>query len=149
MSESLGAHHPGRPLVVVGVDGSAGSLNALVWALGYADKHGAAVRVVTAWHEPAHRTTSAEWDPETASGEMQRRCLESVGDLAHGVPVEHVVVAGWPGEVLTELSEAADLLVVGATGHSRVQNGRIGSTSLHCISHSHCTIVIVRPPKRI
>ena len=42
----------GQELVVVGVDGSAGSVAALAWAGRYASGTGARVRALLAWHYP-------------------------------------------------------------------------------------------------
>lgn len=40
------------PLIVVGVDGSAGSREALQWAVAQAELSGAAVQAVKAWRLP-------------------------------------------------------------------------------------------------
>ena len=42
-----------KPLVMVGVDGSAESVGALKWAAAYAGATGASVKAVLSWHYPA------------------------------------------------------------------------------------------------
>lgn len=133
-----------RPVVVVGVDGSAASLEALAWALDYARRAEAAVRVVTVWHHPSRRPATAEWDPALAAREIQQRSLECMDGLLNDVQVELVVEPGWPADILTEESDGAALLVLGATGHSPSDGGWVGSTTLHCVSHSHCSVTVVR-----
>ena len=43
-------------VIVVGVDGSEGSQDALTWAVGQAEMTGAAVRVVASWRWPNYLT---------------------------------------------------------------------------------------------
>lgn len=133
-----------HPIVVVGVDGSSGSIQALRWALDYARRLPSTLKVVTAWHTPAHPTAPAQWTPERAAEEIQQRSLECLGALPGDVHLECLVVQGWPAEVLAEESLGSDLLVLGATGHSPAHRNGLGSTSLHCASHARCSVVIVR-----
>lgn len=51
---------------------------------------------------------------------------------------------GHPAEVLVDESKAADLLVVGSRGHGAITGVLIGSVSIHCVTHAHCPVVVVR-----
>jgi len=142
--EGLGTPEP--ETVVVGVDGSAASDRALAWALDYARQVGALVRMVTVWHFPTlYQDIPPNWDPESSATSIQKKALESVGGLAEGIPIESKVRSGWPADVLIDESESADLLVLGARGHSPIARALLGSTCLHCASHSLCSVMIVRP----
>jgi nucleotide-binding universal stress UspA family protein len=46
--------------------------------------------------------------------------------------------------VLVAESERADLLVVGHRGHGGVTGVVLGSVALHCVSHAHCPVTVVR-----
>ncbi len=47
---------PGKPVIVVGVNGSTGSRDAVRWAAGYARMAGAALRAVATWRWPNYLT---------------------------------------------------------------------------------------------
>jgi nucleotide-binding universal stress UspA family protein len=46
--------------------------------------------------------------------------------------------------VLIDLSEDADLVVVGAQGHGGFAGMLLGSVSQHIAVHARCTVVVVR-----
>lgn len=60
---SSGTHGRGRPVVLVGIDGSEPSRAALAWAVRHAEQVGGAVRAVAVWQQPA-AIGQAEWSPE-------------------------------------------------------------------------------------
>lgn len=131
--------------IVVGVDGSDLSIRALRWALQYAEKFGGQVKAVIAWHFPAaYGATPINWDPELSAQTVLKESLDAASDVGAGVPIEAVVVSGWPANVLTDEAEGADLLVLGAKGHSPLARALLGSTSIHCISHARCSVMVVR-----
>ena len=112
---------PREQRVVVGYDGSANADAALRWATDRA-VDGDRIVAVSADHE-------REPVPE----------LQVDG-------VEHRVVAGDPRDVLHDAAQDADLLVVGARGHSGIAGMLIGSTTLHVIEHPHTTTAVVPAP---
>ena len=61
-----------------------------------------------------------------------------------GVPITQEVVEGKAAKVLVEQSAEAALLVVGATGRGALADRVLGSVTLRCVSHAHCTVVVVR-----
>jgi nucleotide-binding universal stress UspA family protein len=142
-------------VVVVGVDGSADSVAALRWALTYADERGGAVRVVHAW-------TSVPWYDELSEARRdqlardrarsEEQATRAVVDAVRAVglpgpPVEGVVTEGAPGAALVELSENADLLVVGASGAGQGPGfGRVplGATARYVTRYASCPVTVVR-----
>ncbi len=134
--------------IVVGVDGSPSSVNALHWAADQAQLTGASVHVVATWELP----TSYGWVPTYPPG------FDAAGDVAKGVdktvkeelgekpPValRTSVVEGDAAQVLVDLSKGADLLVVGSRGHGAFAGMLLGSVSEYCAAHSHCPVVVVR-----
>lgn len=61
---------------------------------------------------------------------------------------EHLLVEGHPSRVILETAkeQAADLIVLGARGHSLVTRVLLGSTSDYVANHAACPVLIVRPP---
>ena len=66
-------------LIVVGVDGSAGSREALQWAVAYAELSGAAVQAVMAWQLPeVYSMVSRDYQAD-ARLELQTAIEETLG----------------------------------------------------------------------
>jgi nucleotide-binding universal stress UspA family protein len=142
----------GSQLVVVGVDGSAGSLAALAWAGQYAAVTGATVRAVRAWHYPAAAGEAPTGvAPDSIRGEteqqMQTVLDEAVAKTFGGDPpakLETRMSYGHPAQVLIEASREAGLLVVGSRGHGAFTGMLLGSVSIHCVTGAFCPVVVVR-----
>jgi nucleotide-binding universal stress UspA family protein len=142
-----------RPVVAVGVDGSAESIAALRWASQYAAATGATVRAVRAWHYPsAVGPAPVGVAPKPVTSEVEAHIeAELTGDLAEVYPdpaaadqLEIRVEYGHPAEVLIAESKEADLLVVGHRGHGAFTGMLVGSVSIHCVTHAFCPVVVVR-----
>ncbi|MGH4000151.1 MAG: universal stress protein [Pseudonocardiaceae bacterium] len=105
--------------IVVGVDGSSGSLAAVCWAVHEASLRGVAVHAVTAWELPVESTfgdmrTVGDFHPVSAAEEILVTALADVGVSAQGQTVTTAVVEGHPAEVLLQAAEDSELLVVGS-----------------------------------
>jgi nucleotide-binding universal stress UspA family protein len=134
--------------VVVGIDGSASSKQALAWALRYADTAGLPVTAVLAWEIPANYGTAAMVLPaaEFAEG-AQRELKQVVDEVAVAYPqvrVEKRIVEGHPAKVLLKEAEHAQLLVVGSRGHGGFVGAILGSVSHYCVTHAHCPVLVLR-----
>lgn len=139
--------------VIVGHDGSATADLALVWALEYAARFDARVRVVRAWSmltapRPASATVGYVPPIEDFEGAVLAELRADVAraGAAHTADVEVVPEAfrGGPANGLIQASEAADLLVVGARGLGGFKGLALGSVSDQCVRHSGCPVVVVR-----
>jgi nucleotide-binding universal stress UspA family protein len=134
--------------IVVGVDGSPSSMNALRWAIRQAKLTGAEVEAVTAWSYPA----GYGWAPfgdgavdlEGEAGKILFDALAEVSGIAPDVVVEPSVVFGHAADVLVRAAEGADLLVVGSRGHGGFAGMLLGSVSQHCVQHAHCPVLVLR-----
>lgn len=132
--------------VVVGLDGSAPSLDALDWAGSFAASTGAPIELVAAWSWPSSygwavplpEGYSPAADAERVLSEGRARLLER----HPGLPVTTVALEGHPAQVLVELSDGAALLVVGSRGHGQFAGMVMGSVSEHCAAHAHCPVLV-------
>lgn len=134
-------------VIVVGVDASEPSKEALRWAAGQAELSGQELRVIMSWEIPA----MAYWAPlpegldfekETRNA-LHQTVTEVLGENP-AVTVTEVVREGHPAPVLLAESANADLLVVGSRGHGEFTGMLIGSVSEHCVTHASCPVVVVR-----
>ena len=129
---------------VVGVDGSAGSIHALRWAISQAAERPANVTAVRCW-KPVDGFLD---DPNPE--EQLRAARQSLYELRAGlVPrssdLEVEVARGHPADVLLDRAKTADLLVLGTRGLGGLQRLLLGSVSLYCATHSPIPVAIVPP----
>jgi nucleotide-binding universal stress UspA family protein len=142
--------------IVVGVDGSAGSMAALAWAVDEARAHDATLACVVAWEPPVVYGSGfapvPSLPPDGAYEDAARSQLDGVLGRVLGTEeppeLERLVVEGPPGEVLLAAAAGADLLVVGSRGHGSLVGMLLGSVSQHCVHHAHCPVVIIPNPER-
>src|SRR5580693_4821948 len=117
----------GTERIVVGIDGSDSSLEALRWAVHYATLTGGIVDAVIAWQYPVNLGYGggfpASFNPEQ---DAQKALADSVatvlhpdgsGTLSAAVTVNQLVRDGYPAQILLDESKDAQLLVVGSRGH--------------------------------
>ena len=142
-------------MIVVGVDGSEESREALRWALGEAELRGSAVRAVHAWSRPiafGGPTMPPHALDASALRDHAQESLDSAVDEVAGespaVAVERLVEEGAAADVLVRAAEGADLLVVGSRGHGGFAGLLLGSVSQQCAQHAPCAVVIARRPRR-
>jgi nucleotide-binding universal stress UspA family protein len=144
------------PRIVVGVDGSASSREALGWAVRQAKVTGSVVDAVIAWHFPAGYGGYG-WAPtgvgdDTDYAELAAKTLsqtvDSIVAAGSGVTVRQRVIEGNPAGVLLDAADGADLLVVGSRGHGGFAGILLGSVSQHCVHHSPCPVVVIRGHKK-
>jgi nucleotide-binding universal stress UspA family protein len=140
------------PRVVVGVDGSAESIEALRWAADYAAATGATIDAVMSWHSPTAAGVAApRIAAQPITDELRASMLEELDKSLVAVfgpatppSVQARVTYGHPAEVLVEESRHADLLIVGYRGHGAFAGMLTGSVSMHCVNNAHCPVVVVR-----
>jgi nucleotide-binding universal stress UspA family protein len=140
---------PRRPEIVVGVDGSQYSIDAVAFALEEAAVRSVGLRAVHAWSRPDHpvRMRPACDNPLTIEEESARVLAESLAGWTAkypDVPVIEQVIEGPPAAVLTEASRTAELLVVGARGRRGFAGLRLGSVSHSVLHHTQGPAAVVR-----
>lgn len=132
--------------IVVGVDSSNASAAALDWAIAEAARHGATVKVVHAWQQPA------EGERSLRGSDLRQADAQCIADLAADLyevgdepVIERRAVQGLAVDVLIAESMGADLLVVGSRGPSGYRTLQFGSVALAAIQRSDCPVVVVHP----
>ncbi len=137
--------------VVVGVDGSPGSLKALTWAATEAAEHGAELVVLNVWEHTLPPPTgsvsvSERFVPDSSQRTAEQLVTEIKAVLGDDPPVvvQPMVKQGSPAKVLIEQSAKADLLVVGTRGHGGFRGLVLGSVSQHVAGYAQCSVTIVR-----
>jgi nucleotide-binding universal stress UspA family protein len=148
-------HEAGVGKIVVGVDGSDASKEALRWAVDEAKLRAASIVAVYAWQVP---TLPVDLGPppapsldvvtllpelEQAAQRLVRSVVAEVAGDA-GVEVEAVASEGPASTVLIDAARDAELLVVGSRGHGGFLGLTIGSVSLQVAQHAPCPVVIDR-----
>lgn len=144
--------------IVVGVDGSDASTEALRWAADEARLRFAPLVAVHAWSfvaaqpigDPGMLAMPAgdlagqlDAENEAARGALDAIVAEALGTDA-GVEVEKRLVEGDAGDALVAASASAELLVVGSHGRSGFKAALLGSVSRHVVSHAACPVVVVK-----
>ena len=136
---------PATPVIVVGVDGSEGSKDALRWAARQAQLTGASLRVIASWRWPSYVTRVPPGaDP---AGDTERTLSETVAPVRTEFPdldISEHVVQGPAGPSLLTHSENATLLVVGARGRAAFPGMLLGSVAEYCVRNGPCPVVVVR-----
>jgi nucleotide-binding universal stress UspA family protein len=145
----------GPPRIVVGVDGSAGSLVALDWAVAEAKRAGGVIEAVLAYDSGlAWIDVGSEYQGvmmQHAEAQAEQRLQHALDDWGAGGPtgvrVHPVVIEGEPDRVLCERARGADLLVVGTRGRGGFAGLLLGSVSQRCAERSSCPVVVVPGPR--
>jgi nucleotide-binding universal stress UspA family protein len=134
--------------IVVGVDGSPGSLTALRWASQQARLTGAQLEAVAVWEVQSGYgigpgVADGE-DLDIAAKEMLAAAVARSAASTRGVDVEARTLRGHPAAVLIDAAKDADLLVVGSHGRGSFLRALLGSVSHSCVQHATCPVVVVR-----
>jgi nucleotide-binding universal stress UspA family protein len=137
--------------VVVGIDGSESSKSALRWAADEAVAHDAELTVASVWTPLPIAATpydSGGWgagiDPQELAAAILQDTVEEVLSEHSGLALRREVSGGNAARVLIDLSDGADVLVVGSRGRGGFVGMLLGSVSQHVAAHADCTVVVVR-----
>lgn len=142
--------------IVVGIDDSTGSQQALEWALDEAQRREARVRLI-------HAVPPAEsFEPYFTAGEiveadierhkesaqnMMAGMLEKAGGAPVDVTVDLVPKVGPAPNVLVDESADAAMVVVGSRGRGGFAGLLLGSVSQQVAQHARSPVVVVRPSR--
>lgn len=126
--------------MLVGIDGSDQSKKALAWALSHAAARGGSVEAIMTVSPAGGSVEQAVRDSQQTLGSI---VAEAVDGMDSPPPVSYEVVVGDPAVVLVNASRAADMVVLGSHGRSRLDNPALGSVSLACIRLGSCPVLVI------
>ena len=139
--------------VVVGMDGSDGSLKAATWAVNEARVRG---RGITLAHAVMPTTASSAFGVSVPPrldliDGMRNGAVEDLTRLAADLEctdVQVVVEIGTPSALLLTASDTAELLVLGSRGRGGFTALLLGSVGSQVASHASCPVIVMRddPP---
>jgi nucleotide-binding universal stress UspA family protein len=129
--------------IVVGIDGSQGSLDAFAWAVAVARAGGGEVVPVQAWLPGP----SPEDATELARTRHEEAFLQAVRDVnATGVAVHPVFVVGDRFESMKRVCANADLVVLGSQRHHGLARMVLGSLAAQLTGEVSAPVVVMPPP---
>lgn len=134
--------------VVVGVDGSSASQEALCCAFEAAAQRGTDVVVVQAWHEEGLLAVPlVPEDREKVQREIDHALTEQVAECREkhpSVTVRTLARHGHPVATLKDAARNAQLLVVGHRGRGGFDGLFLGSVASGVLHHALCPVMVVR-----
>ena len=137
--------------IIVGVDGSEPSFEAVRWAAYEARRRNAGLKLVSCYTVPAYGAIDgavypSSIDVETLKQEsvgIVRQAIQIVRDIAPQLFVEGVTPMSTPVIGIATSAVTGDEIVVGATGHSGVLNGLVGSVTTGVTHRAHVPVIVV------
>ncbi|MCX4673007.1 universal stress protein [Streptomyces sp. NBC_01381] len=130
------------PHLVVGVDGSAVSTEAVRFAFEEAAFREARLIAVSAWQPPIHGQVPAD--------ETEREAWRALSESTAGWPdkypqveLRHEAIRGHPVQVLAEAAKYALALVAGSRGLGGFPGLLLGSVSQGLLHHAPCPLIVV------
>jgi nucleotide-binding universal stress UspA family protein len=146
-----GRSEPNDGPVVVGVDGSVGTEHTLQVAFDAAAARGCGLVAVQAYEYPTawsgYGVGPQFNDPDELEAETRKALVDSVApwrEKYSDIHVETLVASGGAADVLTGVSETAQLVVVGTRGHGGFAGLLLGSVGQKLLHHAHCPVLIAR-----
>ncbi|HEX5596729.1 MAG TPA: universal stress protein [Micromonosporaceae bacterium] len=141
-----GDRQPSEAPVLVGVDGSPSSVQALRYAFEQALDRAVQLNVVRAWNTPTPTRMPSDVLQDIVAAEQAELDEELTAWQAKypDVEVTGEVVADLASRVLVQGSRDAQLVVVGSRGRGGFRGLLLGSVSQQLLHHSHCPVAVIR-----
>ncbi len=139
--------------IVVGMDGSDGSLKAAQWAVGEARVRG---RGITLAHAIIPTTASSSFGVFVSPrldliDDMRNGAMEALTRTAAELDcadVQVVVEIGTPSALLLTASDTAEFIVLGSRGRGGFKALLLGSVGSQVTSHANCPVIVMRGDPR-
>lgn len=135
--------------VVVGIDGTPVSEAAIAFAFDAASSRRAPLLAVHTWVAALGDPSLApliDWEAlATEEEEVLAERLAGWGEKYPDVAVQRMVAQGGAAHALLDLTERAQLVVVGSRGHGELAGFVLGSVSNALVHAATCPVAVVRP----
>lgn len=142
--------------VVVAVDGSAASDNAVRWAANTAVKRNVPLRLASSYTMPQFLYAEGMVPPQELYDDLQRETLRKIEDareialnVGPDLKIGHAVAEGSPIDMLLEMSREFGMIVMGSRGLGGLSGMVLGSVSGAVVSHASCPVVVVREDNHV
>ncbi|MFC4059246.1 universal stress protein [Planomonospora corallina] len=133
--------------VVVGYDGSDFSMQALDWAMDECELRRSPLTVTHAWRWPyGDAPEEARLHLRKAADHVLYHGAECARSCSAVGAVTADLYEGSASGRLVELSEGADVVVVGSRGLGSLARSVVGSVTAHVAAHARAPVVVVRGP---
>jgi nucleotide-binding universal stress UspA family protein len=135
--------------IIVGVDGSAASVEALRLGSRLAAALGMPLEAWGCWEYPGYEgylATGVEGFGHEAEENLETALTEAFGPNRPGHVTAKIIHAS-ARAALIEGSKGAAMVVVGSRGHGGFAGLLLGSVSAACVAHAHCPVLVVHSPK--
>ncbi|GAB3271536.1 universal stress protein [Sinomonas notoginsengisoli] len=134
--------------IVVGVDGSPLSIEALKWAARLQPTVGGPIAAIAAWHLPTSSAgylqySGIEWNPEQDAATVLEEALNDAYGDERPEGLSARTVEGRAARVLVEASRDAAMLIVGSRGLGGFMGMLLGSVSRACAEHAACPVMVL------
>jgi nucleotide-binding universal stress UspA family protein len=134
--------------IVVGIDGSPTSQQALLWAATEARRRDSGLDVLHGWLPPVELYPSNLYLDPTAFHDKAKAILDkAVESVAAGegspLDVRPLLLEGAAAVSLVDAASHAELLVVGSRGRGGFTGLLLGSVSRECAHRARCPVVVV------
>jgi len=138
-----------RERIVVGVDGSPASRQAVQWGAREASLRGLGLTLASAILPPISATGFGPGIPVSldALDQIRQGARVELDNLARELPLADVrceIEVGSPSGVLLAASESAAMLVLGSRGMGGFRGLLLGSVSTQVTGHADCPVVVIR-----
>ena len=138
-------------IVVVAVDGSEASKQAVRWAANTANKRGLPLRLASSYTMPQFLYAEGMVPPQELFDDLQAEALEKIDEaraiayeMAPDIKIGHTIAEGSPIDMLLEMSKSVTMIVMGSRGLGGLSGMVMGSVSGAVVSHAQCPVVVVR-----
>jgi nucleotide-binding universal stress UspA family protein len=137
--------------IIVGVDGSETSLAALRWASFEAGRRGAGLLALSCYSVPVYGSPEGAVYPSTDDVDVFKEgasaivadAMAAAAAIDSTIAVEGVTAMAPATVAISDEAKPGDEIVVGATGHSGVIDGLLGSVAMSVVHRSHVPVIVV------
>lgn len=143
-------------IVVVAVDGSEASQNAVRWAANTANKRGVPLRLAASYTMPQFLYAEGMVSPQELFDELQSETMDMIEaarvvahEVAPDIKIGYVIAEGSPIDMLLDMSSDVTMIVMGSRGLGGLSGMVMGSVSAAVVSHADCPVVVVRSDNHV